>query len=55
VTTNPTGGRPGAAPTTWYRRLALEARNVALTTVAGFVLLALIVGAVILITAIVSG
>jgi hypothetical protein len=41
------------AGSAWYRRAGLEARNVALMVVAGFVLLALLVGAVILLTAIV--
>jgi len=38
--------------TAWYRRLGLEARNVAVTTLAGLLLIALVVGAVVLITAI---
>jgi hypothetical protein len=36
---------------TWYRRLGLEVRNVVVTTVAGAVLLAVLVGAIILVTA----
>jgi len=53
----PTGARTArAAPAAraappWYRRLGLEVRNVGLTIVAGAVVLAAFVGAVILVTA----
>jgi len=35
----------------WYRRLGLEARNVAITTVVALLALALFMGAVVLVTA----
>jgi hypothetical protein len=35
----------------WYRRAGLEARNVAITALAGLLLLALVIGAVVLVTA----
>jgi hypothetical protein len=37
---------------TWYRRAALETRNVVVTALAGLLLVAVLVGAVVLITAI---
>ena len=47
----PTGARTARAAPPWYRRLGLEVRNVGLTIVAGAVVLAAFVGAVILVTA----
>ena len=42
---------PPNAPAAWYRRVGLEARNVTITILVGFLALALLVGAVILVTA----
>ena len=43
-----------AATAPWYQRAGLEARNVVVTTLAALVVVALLIGAVILVTAIVA-
>ncbi|HVM66906.1 MAG TPA: hypothetical protein VMU14_18705 [Acidimicrobiales bacterium] len=43
-----------AATAPWYQRAGLEARNVVVTTLAALLLLALVIGAVVLVTAIVA-
>ncbi len=44
-----------AARAAWYRRFGIEARNVVLTTLLALLLLALVIGAVVLITALAVG
>ena len=53
--TAPGRARPGRAAAPWYRRAALELRNVAITVVLGLVLIAVVMGVVILVNRIVSG
>jgi hypothetical protein len=49
------GRAPTPGPAAWCRRVGSEARNVTITTLAGLLVLALLVGAVILITALAVG
>ena len=42
---------PATTRTTWYRRAGIEVRNVTVTVLAGLLAIALVVGAVMLVTA----